>query len=404
MASLTTVASNSTEARQVLDGGRGHKEAVAALAALGFSTTEASVRRYRVRTNWRASVADAESPPVMTSDDVGDVDLATENLELRAANARLFKSYSKEKAKGERLIAAVYNAALDAASSTPSVKPVAAPSRDKRTVHEEAAIWHLTDWQLGKKTSTYSTEIGERRVRQCVAKYQELTEVMQKDHPVKHGVVLMTGDMLEGCNIFPAQEWELDATLFEQIFATAALEEFVVREALKTYETVDVVCEWGNHGRIGKRSDGFKPSDNVDRIIYEIVRQRFLDEPRIKNFQLSDQFYQHFTVGEYSAIAVHGDEIKSFGGNLPSYGILRKANAWASGVVEDFRDMYIGHYHQSMELSMANGGSVWMSGSTESGNEYAREFVAASNEPSQRISFVNPRKGFVTYTSRIWLT
>jgi hypothetical protein len=56
-----------------------------------------------------------------------------------------------------------------------------------------------------------------------------------------------------------------------------------------------------------------------------------------------------------------------------------------------------------MQLQLANGGSVYMTGSTESHNEFAQEFVAATGSPSQRINFINPRKGFVTYESNIWL-
>jgi hypothetical protein len=210
--------------------------------------------------------------------------------------------------------------------------------------------------------------------------------------------------MVEGVQIFPGQVWELDGTLFDQIFRVADRIVWAVRQALLTYRTVGVTGEWGNHGRIGKKHDGLKASDNVDRIVYEIAARKLREEPGLTHFNIWDKWYQHFTIGNYKGLLVHGDEIKSFGGNTPSYGILRKANAWSSGVVPEFRDMYIGHYHQSMELQMANGGSVYMSGSIESDNEYAREFVAAVSKPSQRINFVDPSKGRVTYESKIWVT
>jgi hypothetical protein len=227
---------------------------------------------------------------------------------------------------------------------------------------------------------------------------------MRADHPVEHCEILLGGDMVEGVSIFPGQVWELDGTLFDQIFRVADRIVWAVRQALLTYRTVGVTGEWGNHGRIGKKGDGLKASDNVDRIVYEIAARKLREEPGLTHFNIWDKWYQHFTIGNYKGLLVHGDEIKSFGGNTPSYGILRKANSWASGVVPEFRDMYIGHYHQSMELQMANGGSVYMSGSIESDNEYAREFVAAVSKPSQRINFVDPEKGRVTYESKIWVT
>jgi len=373
-------------------------------AATRLGTSEASVRRYRGRFPANGATEAPEAPVIRDVEDVEET-LSPEDqvVAYREANARLFKQLSESKQRGAKLIQAVYDASHDAAEATAAVvapKPKADRRKNKTA---EVALWHLTDWQNGKVTSTYDSAVCERRVKQYVSKAQQITEIMRADHPVRHGIVLLTGDMLEGACIFPGQEWEVDATLFEQVFATVALEEYVIKQALETYETVDVVCEWGNHGRIGKKSDNYKPSDNVDRIIYQIVKDRLRHEKRIKNFQVSDDWYQHFSVGNYNAIAVHGDEIKSFGGQTPAYGIVRKANAWASGVTEPFRDMYIGHYHQNMTLNMANGGSVYMAGSTESDNEYAREFVAGTSLPSQRLHFIDPEVGFVTYESRIWL-
>lgn len=404
--SLPEAAQNNDQIKKLLDGPDSHVAVADAITILGMSTSEVSVRRYRKKSGWKPLgdiVVNAEEPSVFTDDDVSSGPTLEEmNAELRSANARLYRAYSKSKQKRDELINAVYTAAKDAALSVPS-RPIPAPRKDKRTKSEQVALWHTTDWQMAKETDSYNSNVCIERMRRYVEMCNELTEVQRADHPVRHGVVLMTGDMLEGVSIFPYQAHEIDADLFTQIFQTAELEEWLIQEALKTYESVDVICEWGNHGRIGKKSDGFKPSDNIDRIIYEVVRKRFEDEPRINKFQVSSDWYQHFTVGNYSAIAIHGDEIKGFGGNLPSYGILRKGNAWASGVVEPFHDMYMGHYHQNMVLSLANGGSVYMTGAVESDNEFAREFVASALRPSQRINFIHPELGIVTSDSRIWL-
>ena len=112
---------------------------------------------------------------------------------------------------------------------------------------------------------------------------------------------------------------------------------------------------------------------------------------------------QHFHIGNYRGLLFHGDEIKSFGGNVPAFGILRKLNAWASGVVDPFTDAYGGHFHTPMTLTMAGGGRVFMTGSPESDNTYAKEFVAAICRPSQRLHFVDPDEGRVMGEYTIWL-
>jgi hypothetical protein len=103
-------------------------------------------------------------------------------------------------------------------------------------------------------------------------------------------------------------------------------------------------------------------------------------------------------------LLVHGDEIKSFGGNVPAFGIMRKMNAWASGVIEDFTDSYCGHFHQNICMTLANGGRVFVTGSIESDSAYAKEFVAATGNPSQRLHFIDPNKGRVTAEYVVWLS
>lgn len=362
------------------------------VAATLLEVSESAVRRWR-KVN-EDSLFEEES-----FEEIQDEALLEQ---FRKANLDLQRKLAKSKASREELVQAVYDASWSAASNQP-VTPVVRPEKDTRDNGEEVALWHMTDWQLGKNTVSYNSEIARERVYRCIDKYHQLTEIMRSDHPVKDCTILFTGDMLEGCNIFPKQVWEIDSTLYDQLFNVSDLMTWTVKQALSIYANVQVVCEWGNHGRIGTKNDVYKASDNTDRMAYEITRRAVEDEPGITNFQISDMWYQHFSIGNYKAVAIHGDEIKSFGGNIPAYGILRKANAWSTGVLPEFQDLYLGHYHQRMTLTLANGGSVYMTGSTESDNQYAQEFVAAQGIPSQRLHFVNPQSGRVTFESSIWL-
>jgi hypothetical protein len=396
--SLGSYAEANPEVRSLLEGPTEHKTVAERLKEAGVETSEASVRRWRNANSWDPQAA-LDVTGLSTEADKDAI-----ISDLRASNRRLFKKAAAERQRGAEYIQTIYDAARDAREAQGPLPPVIGPKRDKRVKREEAALWHLTDWQGGKVTSSYNMDEMDKRVHRFAEKAAELTDIMRADHPVRHCEILLGGDMLEGVSIFPGQHWEVEAPLFDQIFRVADLITWAVRSALSIYETVEVVAEWGNHGRIGRKSDGYKPSDNVDRIIYEIARRDLSDAgERLVDFKVWDKWFQHFTIGNYRGLLVHGDEIKSFGGNTPAFGILRKANSWATGVVPAFDDMYIGHFHQPMELHIANGGAVFMTGSTESDNEYAREFVAAMSKPSQRLNFVDPEKGRVTYTSNIWV-
>jgi hypothetical protein len=322
-----------------------------------------------------------------------DINLARQLEEMRAANQRLQRANSRLKEKQADLVEAVYQAAKDAATVVGNPVPIPRPGRDRRR-SPEVALLHLTDIQYGKQTPEYSSDIADERVRTVVQKTLKLTAIQRADHPVRECVLMLGGDIVEGVTVFPGQAYEVDSNSFTQVFRAAALIESVILTLLDGFETVTVYDVPGNHGRIGKRGDHPR-EDNLDRVVYRIVRER-MTQPRLR-WELNETWYSLVEIGAYRALLVHGDQIKSFGGNVPAHGLLRKANSWAAGgLPESFQDVYVGHMHQPMCLQMAGGGLVYMTPSTESGSAYAREFMAAHGRPAQRLHFVHPERGRVT--------
>ena len=338
--------------------------------------------------------------------DLGDdVDREREVAELRAANLRLQRSNARLKEREADLVDAVYQAAKDAAVTVGKASPIPRPSRDRRK-GPEVALLHLTDWQCGKRTpgpDGYSTDVCIRRVGQAVQKTIKLSEIQRADHPVREIVVMLGGDMVEGVSVFPGNHWEIDSQMFSQVFTAAGLVESVVTTLLGSFEKVTVAEVAGNHGRIGRKGDSPR-GDNWDRVVYKIARERIGSHPRLE-WEQNDNWYAVVSAGGFRALLVHGDQVKSFGGNVPAYGVLRKANAWASGAIpEEFSAVYLGHMHQPMALQMANGSMCYMTPSTESGSAYAREFMAAHGKPGQRLQFIDPRgDGKVTADYLLWL-
>ena len=319
--------------------------------------------------------------------------------ELEQTARRLATALRKEKSRTESLVEAVYQAARDAALIAPKVKATK-PKADKRKPRGEVALLHATDWQVGKHSDSYDTDVARARMRTLAEKVARIADIQRADHPVRECVLMLGGDMIEGASIFPTQAFEIDSTVYEQVFATAAITEQLVTDLLGSFEQVTVWDIHGNHGRIGRRGD--LPSlDNLDRILYRIARDRMSDK-RL-TWHHAQTWHQIVNVGEYNALLVHGDQIRSFGGNLPLYGIVKKVSSWKSGVLPKFFDAFIGHFHQHNTVSLAGGGHVYMTGSPESGNEYAAEFIAATGTPSQRLHFVDPEAGRTTAEYRVYL-
>lgn len=311
------------------------------------------------------------------------------------------RTIARLKNRNDEVVAAVYQAAKDAALTNKPSGVIKAPAKQKSSKRPEVALLHTTDWQLGKRTEGYSIDILKQRLSDLAAKAIEITELQRSARPVNEITILLGGDMVEGLTVFPGQAWEVEAHLFEQLFTTSSLIEELVLTMLGQFQKVNVVCEYGNHGRIGRRGD-VPGSDNIDRMAYRVARDRLSNQTRL-TWQDSADWYQIAEIGNYKALLVHGDEIKSFGGNTPAFGILRKCNAWATGVVPPFHDVFMGHFHTPMTLTLANGGRVFVTGSPESENVYAAEFVAAKGKPSQRLHFVDPEKARTTAEYMLWL-
>jgi hypothetical protein len=274
------------------------------------------------------------------------------------------------------------------------------PAVDKRRKKAEVALIHATDWQLGKKTVTYGITTLSKRMELFADKVIQITGIQRQDHPVKEAVLMLGGDMVEGLGIYESQIYEIEAHLFEQLFECARIIEKLVRTLAQNFEQVRVVCEFGNHGRIGKY--GVMPKgDNVDRMAYRIVEDRTKDIGHV-TWQQSDNWYQHFAIGNYRVLLVHGDEVRTYSGT-PLFGILRRVSAWAAGVVPTFEDCYMGHWHNPISATIGNGNRVFITGSPESGNAYAAEHLAAQARPSQRLHFIDPEKGRVTGEYVVWL-
>lgn len=331
-------------------------------------------------------------------------EIASEDLdELRRALIRTQKQLKDAKQRTDELVEATKQSAYDAMLSMGKIPQVLPPEFDKRKNKAEIALWHLTDWQGSKKTTSYNSKVMRERVFSFIKKAKRITDIQRADHPVKDCVILFGGDMVEGLFNYPAQLHEIDSTLFEQYVTVSRLIVDTVREALAIYEKVLVVSEWGNHGRIGSKRADVPRSDNIDRMCYELARQLLADEKRL-TWQDCPNDVQEVEIGNYKALLIHGDEVGRNGFASPT-AIVQHANRWRSGAYPwAFRDVYIGHYHTHACWPMANGeGSVYQTGSTESDNRYARDLLAASAIPSQRLHFIDPIKGRVTAEYKVWL-
>ncbi len=362
-------------------------------------------RRYRGKKGHKA--------PTPEETQVYDVDTAVNEEELakimrqltetQATNRRLFTELRRSQARTEDLVKAAEQGAYDAFISMGGVPLIKRPKLDDRPKDRESALWHLTDWQGAKRTTSYNEVVMAERVLRFCDKAELITDIQRADHPVRDVVIVFGGDMVEGLFNFPTQPFEISMTLFDQYVTVSQLLVQVVQRALAIYDHVKVVAEWGNHGRLGSKRDAVPRADNLDRMCYHLARRLLENEPRL-TWEDCPEDVQRLDIGEYKALAIHGDEIGRNGfASLNT--ILQHVNRWRSGAYPwEFRDVYVAHYHVHYELPLANGlGAVYGTGSTESDNRYAREMLASAARPSQRLHFIDKERGRVSAQYKIYV-
>lgn len=321
-------------------------------------------------------------------------------IQLRESNKNLLGQLSKQTARTSLLVDAAYRAAMDAMTVRGAAKIPPKPPRDRRKAKDEVALIHATDWQVGKITATYNSDIAEQRlVTEMPERVERLTNLHRTSIPVRRAACLFGGDMVEGIMIFPGQPYAIDATLFDQTFHVADIMEKQILRYLSIYDEIDVYVEKGNHGRIGMRGDA-PAGDNIDLFAYRICMERFRHEPRVHWHPLPPPgIFHRFSIGNYKALLFHGDEVKSAMGNIPQFAILKRVTSWRS--IWQFHDAYGGHFHTPFTAILPGGGNIFMTGSPESDNDFATEYMGSLSMPSQRMHFVAPERGLVTAEYRL---
>lgn len=334
-----------------------------------------------------------------------EIEGETEQLRLlKDAHSKALRELEKLKRSRDDLAATVYSAVLDGLQGL-DFPPIKAPKKDNRKKDEEIAVAIISDWQLAKITPTYDSETCEKRIEDYAEKVIKLTNIQRADHPVRRLHVWALGDIVEGELIFPGQQHLIDASLYRQVTIDGPriLGNFL-RRMLQEFESVHFVGVIGNHGALGGRSRrDYEPESNADRMLYRIIQQIFSEEKRL-TFHIPDgpherNWYAVDTIGNYSTLLFHGDQIKSFGSQ---YGFVKKILGWKAGAIDDdFDDAFMGHYHQPTKMTL-NTVTLRVSGSPESYNTFAQESLAAVGFPSQPLQFVHPENG-VTGEYTVWL-
>lgn len=330
---------------------------------------------------------------------VPDVTAEEQVAYLRAMNQRLYRENQKLKIEKKEQVETIYATVRQHLNENPTrtiPRPKTPSTKRKVETKAETACAVLSDWQLGKKTIDYNTDVCETRVADYMSKLQRITDIQRHDHDVPDLRLWVLGDMLEGEMIFPGQAHHIDVSLHTQIMRTAeVLSKKVVTPALENFDKVKFVGISGNHGAIGGRARlDMHPETNADRMIYNIVRMIHEGDKRIE-WDIPEgihegDFYTIDTIGDKNYLLFHGHQISGSGSHTA---IEKRIKNWAMGAIkEKFDYALMGHFHNPTRLTI-NNCTAYINGTTESSNGWAVEVMGACGSPCQYLLFAHPDHG-----------
>lgn len=150
-----------------------------------------------------------------------------------------------------------------------------------REGHEDM-VCHRSDDHIGAKyhdeygNNTFDAELGIQRVRTVSDKVFEM-KARQEAAGVQFDTLhlVMGGDHLHGAGIHDDQPWECELSIPQQLTIAGDIYMEFIDRASREFESVQVVCQIGNHGEL--RGDGYGPDDNVDTAFFMILDRRVRD-------------------------------------------------------------------------------------------------------------------------------
>jgi len=194
--------------------------------------------------------------------------------------------------------------------------------------------------------------------------------------------------LISGQGIFPAQSWQSEVHVLEQIYHHASPE--IIQQDLSLAELAPLkdVYVPGNHGRTGKE---YPYAVNWDNVLAQDILRRFEKVDRVE-VDVEWEWYKMVDIYRWRFLCLHGNQVRSWL-NIPFYGLTTKGMRW-QGSMPDGPWHYLvhGHFHVPFAFPW-NDFEIIGNGTLVSGNDFALRELGMSSSPAQCIFGVHPDHG-----------
>ncbi len=206
-------------------------------------------------------------------------------------------------------------------------------------------------------------------------------------------VIASLGDVVEGAIMRGNQQSNIEFGIINQaILVSELLTDFIVSLS-KYFPRIRFYGVSGNHGRLTKGITDSHPSENLDRMVYYIVKERVKQMQGI-TVDYTESQHMIVQIGDKKFWLEHGDTVKSWTG-IPFYGGKREKANIADilaqfGLYADY--MLVGHHHDPAIFS-----GLFYNGSFVGGDLFSIGRIRRMAVPNQNLLGINPQRGMVWY-------
>ena len=141
-----------------------------------------------------------------------------------------------------------------------------------------AVSWN--DWQTGKLVGGGLDGLADRLDGAFRASEERAKTLRKLGYDLGHLLIIGGGDMVEGCDIYPHQAWELDADRRTQMNATTTLICEGLDRLAPRFERVTILVVGGNHGENRIAGRRVNRGDNDDCKVFEDAARALARDPR----------------------------------------------------------------------------------------------------------------------------
>jgi len=250
----------------------------------------------------------------------------------------------------------------------------------------------------------YGVPVFEARMARLKDRILRLHGLNSETAPIDRIRIYFLGDGVDGTDMRRGHAHRNDVqTSTGQVLVLVYAFEALARELTALLGIpVELVWEFGNHGRVGEFGVNL-PADNWDYVAGQMLGIALRDKVADGSVRLhADTLKYSITqLGPMRVHSSHGDGIKGGDGfaGLPINGLAR-ALAKDTGLHQQLFYLYLtAHFHTPQDI-LTQTGRIIMNGAWDGGDDYSINQLKAASEPVQWAFGVHPTKG-MTWQARI---